>query len=79
MLGSSKNNLLTKANTGSSAKGLKPSHKFSSVASGTKPIDRYVKEYRDYKSLAVGDYAPYQKAAMAKHQNDLRYLVVAEY
>jgi hypothetical protein len=79
MPASDQNASSTKANKGSSAKTIKPSHKFTSFASGIKPIDRYVNEYREYRSLAVGEYDSHQKAARAKHQDDLRDVVGREY
>lgn len=44
-----------------------------------KPIDRYVKEDREYRSLAVEEYDARQKAARAKHLQYLRDVVGREY
>jgi len=79
MPASDQNPSSTKSNKGSATKTLKPSHKFTSSESGVKPIDRYVKEDREYRSLAVGEYNSHQKAARAKHQEDLRDVVGREY
>lgn len=66
-----------------SAKSTSSSHASSHTSSKSSehetPIDRYIKEERDYKSHAVADYDPYQEAARLRHEKQLRDVVEKNY
>lgn len=44
-----------------------------------RPIDRYLDAERDYKSYAVVEYDPYQDAAKAAHEKQLRDVLEMDY
>lgn len=66
------NTSTTKVNKGLARKSVKHAHKFTSISSGVSPIDRYVKDGREYRSLAVEEFDSHQEEARAKHEKELR-------